>query len=29
MKSLPPAVGVLIVFVLSCLALWLLYLNYP
>lgn len=29
MKSIPPAVGVLLALVLSCLALWLIYLVYP
>jgi hypothetical protein len=29
MKSIPPALGVLLMFVLSCLVLWLLYLIYP
>ena len=29
MNTIPPAVGVLLVFVLSCLGLWLIYIIYP
>lgn len=29
MNKIPPAVGVLLVFVLACLGLWLFYLVYP